>query len=254
MTSVKWIKIAVDIFDDEKIKIIESMPNGGEMVLIWFKLLTLAGKTNNNGVLMISDKVAYTDEMLATVFRTDHATVAAATATFQTLGMLTKIDGVYAISNWSKHQSADALEKKKEYDREYQRQKREEQKKVVRQSYNESYDTLISISNNINNLNNNTKDIKDTKRFKKPSIEEIKAYCEERKNGIDAQSFYDFYESKDWMIGKNKMKDFKAAIRTWERRDKKESAQKPKNKFTDFPQREYDWTDLEKKLVNQGIR
>lgn len=55
------------------------------------------------------------------------------------------------------------------------------------------------------------------KRFKKPTLEEVENYCEERSNGINAQSFIDFYESKGWMIGKNKMKDWKAAVRNWER-------------------------------------
>ena len=55
------------------------------------------------------------------------------------------------------------------------------------------------------------------KRFTPPSLEEVKAYCNERHNGIDAQQFIDFYESKGWMVGKNKMKDWKACVRTWER-------------------------------------
>lgn len=54
-------------------------------------------------------------------------------------------------------------------------------------------------------------------RFIPPSVEEIRIYCKERNNGIDAEQFFDFYQSKNWMIGKNKMKDFKAAVRTWER-------------------------------------
>lgn len=55
------------------------------------------------------------------------------------------------------------------------------------------------------------------KFFVKPSVEEVKQYCEERKNNIDYVKFYDFYESKGWMVGKNKMKDWKACVRTWER-------------------------------------
>lgn len=54
--------------------------------------------------------------------------------------------------------------------------------------------------------------------FKKPNIEDISLYCSERGNGIDPEAFYDFYESKGWFIGKNKMKDWQAAVRTWERR------------------------------------
>ena len=58
-----------------------------------------------------------------------------------------------------------------------------------------------------------------TKKFIKPTIEEIKSYCTERNNGIDANFFYDYYESKGWQIGKNPMKDWKAAVRTWERKN-----------------------------------
>lgn len=65
-------------------------------------------------------------------------------------------------------------------------------------------------------------------RFVKPSVEEIRAYCEERKNGIDAEYFYDYYESKGWMIGKNKMKDWKASVRTWERNQKSDHEQSTK--------------------------
>lgn len=59
------------------------------------------------------------------------------------------------------------------------------------------------------------------KNFIKPTIEEIEEYCKERNNGINANAFYDFYESKDWYVGKNKMKDWKACIRTWEQRSPK---------------------------------
>ena len=57
--------------------------------------------------------------------------------------------------------------------------------------------------------------------FKKPEVNDIKEYCLERNNGIDSETFFDFYESKDWLVGKNKMKDWKACIRTWEKRQNK---------------------------------
>lgn len=59
-------------------------------------------------------------------------------------------------------------------------------------------------------------------RFQKPSIEEIKAYCKERNNGIDAERFFDYYEANGWKVGKNTMKDWKACVRTWERNQKKD--------------------------------
>ena len=58
------------------------------------------------------------------------------------------------------------------------------------------------------------------KRFTKPTLDEVRAYCQERNNKVDPESFIDFYESKGWKIGKDTMKDWKAAVRTWERRDK----------------------------------
>lgn len=58
------------------------------------------------------------------------------------------------------------------------------------------------------------------KRFYPPTLDEVKQYCEERKNNIDPMAFIDFYSSKGWMIGKNRMKDWKAAVRTWERKRK----------------------------------
>ena len=76
--------------------------------------------------------------------------------------------------------------------------------------------------NTINNKVKNNKILKEySPRFKKPEISEIKEYCTERNNNINAETFFNYYESKGWMIGKNKMKDWKASIRTWEQRTQK---------------------------------
>lgn len=63
------------------------------------------------------------------------------------------------------------------------------------------------------------------KRFQKPTIEEVKAYCEERQNGIDPQRFIDYYESNGWRVGKTSMKDWQATIRNWERNDRKRKSE-----------------------------
>ena len=76
-------------------------------------------------------------------------------------------------------------------------------------------------NNNINITNTNLTDSNNKERFKKPTLDEVKNYCILRKNNIDAEAFIDFYESKNWQIGKNKMKDWKACVRTWERRETK---------------------------------
>jgi len=76
---------------------------------------------------------------------------------------------------------------------------------------------MLKSNNTINNTN--LTDSNKKGRFKKPTIDEVKNYCILRKNSIDSEAFIDFYESKNWQIGKNKMKDWKACVRTWERRE-----------------------------------
>lgn len=128
MADVKWIKITTDIFDDEKILLIESLPSADSIIVIWFKLLTLAGKQNNDGVFMMSNRIAYTDEMLASIFRREINTVRFALRTFEQYGMIELIDNVITIPNWGKHQTLDAYEKKKKRDRERIARKRAEQR------------------------------------------------------------------------------------------------------------------------------
>ena len=130
MADVKWIKIVTDIFDDEKILLIESMPEADAVIVIWFKLLTLAGKINNGGVLMFNDKLPYTDEMLATYSEDLLNTVRLAIKTFENFGMVEVINNTITIPNWSKHQTLDQLEERKEYMKNYMREYRNKQKLI----------------------------------------------------------------------------------------------------------------------------
>lgn len=128
---------------------------------------------------------------------------------------------------------------------------------VNHHSLGENEQTLEVNSHSLTQKKSKVKDSKEDKktieRFTPPSVKEVSEYCLSRNNGIDAQSFIDFYKSKGWMIGKNKMKDWKAAIRTWESsRKEKASTQKPdNNKFNQFPQRNYDFDELERKLLQK---
>lgn len=95
--------------------------------------------------------------------------------------------------------------------------------------------------------------VKDNNKiFIPPAVEDVRAYCTERGNSVDPQSFVDFYESKGWMIGKNKMKDWKAAVRTWERSETKtrqgETAKLTKDN-NNFERRRYDMDALEMSLI-----
>lgn len=139
-SDVKWIKITTDIFDDEKVLMIETMPSADSIIVIWFKLLTFAGKQNNDGVFLMSNRIAYTDEMLASIFRRDVNTVRLALNVFEQFGMIEIIDNVITIPNWGKHQTLDAYEKKKARDRERVARKRAEQKALIAKSPDRSPD------------------------------------------------------------------------------------------------------------------
>lgn len=164
MSEVKWIKINTDIFDDEKFKMIDAMPEADAIQLMWFKLLVFAGKSNNNGLFFFNDRVAYNDEMLSAIFNRPIATVRLAMQTFLDFGMIEEIEGVYTIPNWNKHQSiSDAYEKKKERDREYKKKQRSEQKQAIEEKSSDMSSDMssdvgrfcsYSISkSNISNLN-----------------------------------------------------------------------------------------------------
>lgn len=131
---MKWIKIVTDIFDDEKILLIESMPEADSIIVIWFKLLCLAGKTNNGGVFIMSNQIPYTEEMLATIFRRKLSTVQLALQTFEKFGMVEIIDNVITIPNWGKHQTLDQLAERKEYMRKYMANYRAKQKLLAETS------------------------------------------------------------------------------------------------------------------------
>lgn len=131
MSEIKWIKITTDIFDDEKICLIDALPDHDAILVIWFKILALAGKHNRNGLLMMSDKVHYTDEMLATIFRRPLNTVRMALGIFEQFGMIEIIDGIIALPNWEKHQNIDGMEKIKEQTRNRVARHREKQKNLA---------------------------------------------------------------------------------------------------------------------------
>ncbi|HEM2777279.1 TPA: phage replisome organizer N-terminal domain-containing protein [Streptococcus suis] len=130
-SEIKWIKIVTDIFDDEKILLIESLPEADTIIVVWFKLLTLAGKQNYSGVLMMNDRVHYTDEMLSTLFRRPLNTVRAALQTFEQFGMIEIINNAITIPNWEKHQSVESMEKAREQARKRVAKYREKQKQLA---------------------------------------------------------------------------------------------------------------------------
>ena len=104
-----------------------------------------------------------------------------------------------------------------------------------------------NIKNDKNNIIYNNRAKKST-NFKPPTVEEVQAYCQERNNKVDAQVFVDFYESKGWLVGKNKMKDWKAAVRTWERNRKDSGGTSGGSSKNSYMKHDYDFDALEKEL------
>lgn len=146
MAEIKWIKIATNIFDDEKLLLIETMPEADAIIVIWFKLLCMAGKQNNNGVFMLNDRIAYTEEMLATIFRKSLNVVRLALATFEQYGMIEVIDNVITIPNWEKHQNINKLETLKEQTRLRVAKHRERQKQLI-ENNNEKCNVTVTLCN-----------------------------------------------------------------------------------------------------------
>lgn len=129
--TVKWIKIVTELFEDEKIRLIESMPKGDSLLVLWFKLLCLAGKCNQSGVLLLDEHKPYDAAMLATLFRRPQKQIEQALALFASFGMLEQMAGAWFIPNWAKHQSVDAIAKKNQYMREYMKQYRAKQRQIA---------------------------------------------------------------------------------------------------------------------------
>lgn len=118
MSNVKWIKLSTQMFEDEKIKLIEQMPDADTILVIWVKLLSQAGRANANGYIYLSENIPYTDEMLATIFNRPLNTIRLALETFRQFGMI-EIDDEHFISiaNWEKHQNIAGLDKIREQTR-----------------------------------------------------------------------------------------------------------------------------------------
>ena len=107
-------------------------------------------------------------------------------------------------------------------------------------------------------INNNICDTPKTKKFKPPTVEEVKAYCKERNNNINAEQFVDFYTANGWKVGKNSMKDWKASVRTWERNhkdDKPKQAEEIKPKrYEEFKKEEWERPDFKAEQMPDDIR
>ena len=129
MAGVEWIKLYTNMFEvSRKIKQIEMMPEGDTIIVIWIKLLLLAGYVNDGGAIYLTPAIPFGEDMLANELRRPLTTVRTALAVFERFGMIEIVDGVIYISSWEEYQNADKLAEIKAKDRERKRQKRAQAK------------------------------------------------------------------------------------------------------------------------------
>lgn len=230
-----WIKLEKDFLNSSQIKVIKHMPNGKDYII--FYLALMLESTNSEGHLRFSELVPYNEEMLASITDTNVDIVRSAMVIFQQLGMIQILgNGTIFLPDVPKRvgKESDSAERVRLY--------REREKSKLLQcnaDVTKCNDNIEEEKSKEENIKEESKEEKDAdaplstcKRFVKPTLEEIKEYCLERKNNVDAETFYNFYEAKGWKIGKEPMKSWKACIVTWEKRTAQVSSQvKDKNKM-----------------------
>lgn len=232
MSEISWIKLAADVFDNRKIRQIEAMPEGDTIIVIWFKLLTLAGRTNDGGRVYFMRDMPYTEEMLAAAFGRSLMIIKLALKVFQQYHMIEIIDDIIMLPGWEEYQNIEGLQRARELAR-LRKQKQRANQKLLSDGKNghaESRDmsrdvTPLDIDKDID-IKEIPKGIKKSvTRFTPPSVDEVKEYIREKGYSVDAEEFYAHYESNGWIVGKTPMKNWKAAVVTWQKRHEKD---KPK--------------------------
>ena len=215
-----YMRLNENYFDSETQVLLESMPDGYLYSNILLKLYLKSLK--NDGRLMFNDKIPYSPQMIATITRHQIGTVEKALQIFKDLNIIDVIDtgAIYMldIQNFIGKSNTEADRK-----RDYRRRIDAEKNAMGHLSLNcpleieKEIELEIEKELDIDNTKNQNK------KFIKPTIEEVKQYCLERNNNVDAEHFIDYYNSNGWKVGKNAMKDWKATIRNWERTNKEKS-------------------------------
>lgn len=156
--SIKWIKINIDMFEDEKIKLIESMDKGIIVTNIWFKLLLLAGKNNKNGLIYLSKQTPYTLDMLSIIFNIPYKNIQYGInilCEFKLIEILK--DKKIKIVNWDKHQTYEPTDKNREQSKERMRRKREKDRAIEDYLLRNSYVTVTDKNVTVTPKNKNKK-------------------------------------------------------------------------------------------------
>jgi phage replisome organizer N-terminal domain protein len=219
-----YLRLKDNFFDSDELKILESMKDGYLYSNILLKLYLRSLK--NDGKLVVNDRIPYNVEMLASVTGHQIGTVKQALSIFKDLGLIDVLENgaIYMldIQNFIGKGSSEA-DRKREYRQRIETDRTNVQTNLrqISEKSPPEIEIEIELEKDIEIEKEIHSSAKSTttkrKRFEKPSISDIKQYCMERNNNVNAEQFYDHYESNGWKVGKNSMKDWKAAVRTWER-------------------------------------
>ena len=231
-----WLKLKRDFFKRHDIRIIESMPNGKDYILFYLKLLLES--VDHEGALRFSETIPYNEDMLSVVTNTNVDVVRSAMKLFVELGMMEILDDCTIYMNEVDRMIGSAVDND---NANRQRRFREKQKAPALLERYESV-TKSNESKSIEKELELEKELevkKRAKRFAPPSLSDVQAYCLERNKGVDPERWYNHYTANGWMVGKNKMKDWKAAVRTWESRvERKETGFQTSNPFSEMLEEE----------------
>ena len=213
-----YLKLKDNFFESDSMILMESMKDGYLYSNILLKLYLKSLK--DDGKLVLNGRIPYNAQMIASVTKHQVGTVEKALTVFEELGLVEILDNgiIYMldIQNFIGESSTEA-DRKREYRARIETEKASGQmsRHLGRQN---SPEIEIDIEKEID-IKEKEKGKEKSSRFVPPTPEEVKAYCREKGYNVDPDRFIDFYEAKGWMIGKNKMKDWKAAVRTWVKRD-----------------------------------
>ena len=233
-----YLRLKDNFFDSDELKILESMKDGYLYSNILLKLYLRSLK--NDGKLVVNDRIPYNAEMLASVTGHQIGTVKQALSIFKDLGLIDVLENgaIYMldIQNFIGKGSSEA-DRKREYRQRIETDRTNVQTNVqtnLRQISEKSPPEIeIELEREIKiekEIDSSASTTTKRKRFEKPTLSEIKAYCIERGNKVDAQHFFDYYESNGWRVGKNSMKNWQAAVRTWERSEYRKPNSKKNSK------------------------
>jgi len=222
-----YLKLKDSFFSSEEMLVLESVPDGMIYQNIYLRMCLLSLK--NEGALTFKNMLPYDLKMLATVLRVDIAQMKMALELFEQLGLVTKTDNevlfmsdIQALIGQSSTEAERiARYRKRIADSNNVTEKLPESECTKGVQMLQSCTPELKIEKELELEKDIELERETTTRFHKPSISEIQQYCEERKNTVNAEKFFNYYEANGWKVGKNKMKDWKACIRTWEQNEKK---------------------------------